>query len=287
MLNRHNVIYIDFSVLPDPCDNYRQHIDFVKMKLFLDIKEYYNVEKVPSLPINDYLIKTKDTFIFILDEWDSIFHKEFMTEKNKKEYLEFLQGLLKNKPYVELAYMTGVQPIAKYSSDSQLNMFIEHNVLNDSLYDDYFGFNEEEVKKLCIQHNKPTYEELKFWYDGYQKKDGSSIFNPRSIRCAFRLGECQNFWTETGPMNEVSSCIEHNVYAVREDIVNMVAGQSIKVKLKGFSPIESQLMTRNEILTAMVIYGFLSYHNGELRIPNREIMEEFEYTLHIGRRIDA
>ena len=97
-----------------------------------------------------------------MDEWDSIFYKKFMTDENKKEYLEFLRGLLKSKTYVELAYMTGVLPIAKYSSGSELNMFDELNFMNDDEYDLYFGFHEDEVKELCNQMSSIGYEELKY-----------------------------------------------------------------------------------------------------------------------------
>ena len=33
--------------------------------------------------------------------------------------------------------------------------------------------------------------------------------------------------------------------------------------------------TKEEIYSAMVIYGFLSYYDGTLKIPNKEIMKEF------------
>ena len=46
------------------------------------------------------------------------FHSSFITEKDKKDYLLFLKLLLKGQSYVELAYMTGVLPIAKYSDGS-------------------------------------------------------------------------------------------------------------------------------------------------------------------------
>jgi len=58
-----------------------------------------------------------------LDEWDFIFH--LITEKEKMAYLSFLRSLLKDRPYVLLVYMTGILPIAKYSSGSELNMFTE------------------------------------------------------------------------------------------------------------------------------------------------------------------
>lgn len=49
--------------------------------------------------------------------------------------------------------MTGVLPITKYSSGSELNMFREYNFMNDCIYEEYFGFHEEEVKKLCERYN--------------------------------------------------------------------------------------------------------------------------------------
>ena len=36
---------------------------------------------------------------------------------------------------------------------------------------------------------------------------------------------------------------------------------------------------RKEVYAAMIIYGLLSYHDGELRIPNKELMLEFESAL--------
>ncbi len=58
--------------------------------------------------------------------------------------------------------MTGVLPVAKYSSGSELNMFDEYNFMNDNIFDGFFGF-QEEVKKLCMQHQTVSYEELKQW----------------------------------------------------------------------------------------------------------------------------
>lgn len=72
--------------------------------------------------------KTGHKFIFVMDEWDAVFHMSFITERDRENYLLFLKLLLKGKSYVELAYMTGVLPIAKYSDGSELNMFLEYNM---------------------------------------------------------------------------------------------------------------------------------------------------------------
>ena len=47
---------------------------------------------------------------------------------NKKQYVLFLSNLLKDRSYVQLTYMTGILPIAKYSSGSELNMFWEYTM---------------------------------------------------------------------------------------------------------------------------------------------------------------
>ena len=279
-LNCHNVIYMDLSQMPDECNQYHQYIASIRKKLRKDILENYS-----ELINDDYdsisqlLKETEDSFIFILDEWDSIFYKKFMSQEDKNAYLQFLKGLLKDQPYVELAYMTGVLPISKYSSGSELNMFDEFNFMNDNIYDLFLGFHEDEVRKLCQEYSTVSYEEVKKWYDGYYLSDGRSLFNPRSVKNALLRGRCLNYWTETGPMNEIADCIEHNVDAVREDVVKLVAGLSIPVKLEGYSASELQMDTRDEILSAMVVYGFLSYHDGMLRIPNHELMEKFQRVL--------
>lgn len=276
-LNQHNVFYIDFSRMPDFCESYREYIKNIIDMIKEDLSQAY-----PQLQNKNYAMlskmfqDTEETFIFILDEWDSIFYKKFMTRDDKDAYLEFLKGLLKDQPYVELAYMTGVLPIAKYSSGSELNMFEEYNFMNDNVYDSYFGFQEKEVESLCDRFHTVSYEELKRWYDGYYTSDGKSLFNPRSVSNALSNNLCRNYWTETGPMNEVADCIEHNVDEVREDIVKLVSGISVPVKLKGYSASEQQLNSRDEILSAMVVYGFLSYHDGFIKIPNHELMEKFE-----------
>lgn len=279
-MNQHNVIYIDFSRGPDNCDTYQDFIASIIRKIRADIFSAYSLpEKTEYDSVSEMLRDTGDSFIFILDEWDSVFYEDFMEQKDGNKYLKFLKGLLKDQPYVDLAYMTGVLPLVKYSSGSELNMFAEFSFMNDNVYDDCFGFKESEVRKLCVQHPTVSFEEIKQWYDGYYTSEGVSLFNPRSVNYALIRGVCLNYWTETGPMNEIASCIEHNVDAVRADVVKLVAGISVPVRLKGYSASELQLDTRDEILSAMVVYGFLSYHDGRLRIPNYELMEKFQEVL--------
>ncbi len=278
-LNQYNVIYIDFSQNNDQCSSYDEYISPIKAKLQSDLKSQYHITIESYDHVYDWFYKTNDSFVFILDEWDSIFYKNFMDDKAKGKYLEFLKELVKDKSYVILAYMTGVLPIAKYSSGSALNNFTEYNFINDRTFTDFFGFNDEEVRNLCIKYPNITYEELEYWYDGYFDNNDKKLFNPRSVSNAFRNGYCDNYWTETGPMSEIADCIKNNVDAVKKDIVQLVSGIPIKIKLEGYSATDKELKTRNNILSAMVIFGFLTYHNGCLYIPNHELMLKYEQVL--------
>ena len=81
------------------------------------------------------------------------------------------------------------------------------------------------------------------------------------------------------PMNEIADCIEHNVDEVREDIVKLVSGIPVEAEPGRYSAAEQNLETREEILSAMVVYGFLSYYDGLLKIPNSELMEKYQNVL--------
>ncbi|MBR5508533.1 MAG: AAA family ATPase [Lachnospiraceae bacterium] len=273
-------MHIDFSIQPDFCESYKDYIGYMIEGLKEDLAEAYpHLKGKKYAQLSQMFKDTEATFVFILDEWDSLFYEKFMSVDDKNSFLKWLKILLKDRSYVELAYMTGVLPIAKYSSGSELNMFGEYNFMNDNVFDQYFGFSEEEVKQLCQTHTSVPYEKLKRWYDGYYLSDGRSLFNPRSVNNALTRGKCLNYWTETGPMHEIAECIEHNVDEVREDIVKMVSGVPVEVVLDGYSAAEHRMDSRDEILSAMVVYGFLAYYNHILTIPNAELMEKFQRVL--------
>ena len=112
--NHHNVIFADMSRLPDFCSSYQEYIAAFIEGLREDLQEAFPAlgrKKYSS--ISKMFRDSKASFIFILDEWDSVFYQDFMTDADKYAYLSFLKNLLKDQPYVELAYMTGVLPVAK------------------------------------------------------------------------------------------------------------------------------------------------------------------------------
>ena len=72
--------------------------------------------------------KTDKQFIFLIDEWDCVMRERKEAEDLQRHYLDFLRDLLKDQPYVALAYMTGILPVKKYGQHSALNMFWEYSM---------------------------------------------------------------------------------------------------------------------------------------------------------------
>ena len=59
----------------------------------------------------------------------------------------------------------------------------------------------------------------------------------------------------------------------------MVSNIPVEIRLKGYSAEQLTLETRNQILSAMTVYGFLTYHDETLEIPNKELMIKFDDAL--------
>ncbi|MGL5084679.1 MAG: AAA family ATPase, partial [Clostridium sp.] len=240
----------------------------------------FNIEDVSELDsLSRILEKSKEKFIFIFDEWDYIFTNNLF-EENQNDYLEFLRQLLKDQPYVALAYMTGVLPIKRYSSGSALNMFDEFTFLKDRKFGEYFGFTEKEVIKLCEKNGELGFDELERWYNGYSTVKGTQIYNPRSVVKALQNNYCESYWTNTGAMDEVAKYLKYNTLEIRDDVIQMVSGGEIDIHIgEEFRAGQKAPKTKVEIYSAMIILGFLAYHDGYLKIPNQELMKEFEKAL--------
>lgn len=285
-LNKYDIIYIDFSRMPRDCDSYEKYIGRFQDGINHDLQEAF-----PELQLSvDWAVwdnlqlifeKTKRKFIFIIDEWDAIFHKDFITEVHKRRYTEFLKNLLKEQGYLEFVYMTGVLPVAKYSDGSELNMFKEYSIATRAKFSEYFGFLDSEVDELydrylqTVRNPQISRDDLRSWYDGYFTKGGERVYNPRSVVCALTDNELANYWTSSGTYDSVFSYIKDNISEVQDDIAVLYAGGAVLSDIQEYAASSMQLKTKDEIYSSMVVYGLLTYKDGAVSIPNRELMDSF------------
>lgn len=289
-VNQHLVIYIDFSEVPEKCGSYDEYISRILENLKQDLlEEFPETFADQRMSVWDILTnvfqRTEKKFIFVIDEWDAIFHMPFITLEDQKAYLLFLKALLKDKAYVKFVYMTGVLPIAKYSSGSELNMFVEYDMTVMERFSSCFGFTEDEVDCLFeIYENttkapKITREGLQMWYDGYHTASGEKLYNPRSVVCALANNQLANYWTSSGPFDEIFFYVKNNIENIRDDLVLMIAGEGVEAEIQNYAAVSMELKTKDEIYSAMVIYGLLTYMDGKAYIPNKELMDKFQELL--------
>ncbi len=288
-LNQHQVIHIMFNELPGNGTDisYKQYISRIEDRLIRDLRKAYpDVEIEKEDTVWDALKMVfeegnGERFVFILDEWDYIYHQKFVTEDEKDQFTKFLSNLLKDKAYVEMVYMTGILPISKYSSGSELNMFFEFTMASNEKYSAYFGFTDEEVDELYQRYlnvekdPKVTREGLRLWYDGYQTMSGKRLYNPRSVVGALAYNQIASYWTSSGPYDEIYYYVKHGSGELREEISLMMSGTPVPANVQEYASISMELKTKDEIYSAMVVYGFLSYADGCVSIPNKELMNKF------------
>ncbi|MCM1183483.1 MAG: ATP-binding protein [Roseburia sp.] len=227
--------------------------------------------------------KTDKQFIFLIDEWDCVMRERQESETLQKQYLDFLRNLLKDQPYVALAYMTGILPVKKYGLHSALNMFAEYSMTDQYVFEEYTGFTEAEVKALCERFDM-DFAETGSWYDGYMLTQFKHVYNPKSVVEAMRRHQYSNYWTSTEVYDALKTYMDMDFDGLRADIVRMLGGGRVSVNTRSFRNDMRTFKTKDDILTLLIHLGYLAYDSKEREtfIPNKEIIEEFENAMSVG-----
>ncbi|MDY4412929.1 MAG: AAA family ATPase [Ruminococcus sp.] len=284
-LNKYNVIYIDIQKFLSRKKDIHEMLGFLQQRVLKEFKNIFSAvdkeEESLITVLEDLYSETNQKFIFIIDEWDSIFriHKDNTTAQ--KEYLDFLRDLLKGQPYVALAYMTGILPIKKYGEHSALNMFDEYSMTNQYNLAEFTGFTETEVQNLCEKHHM-SFEETKKWYDGYNV-NGFSVYNPKSVVSAMLKKDFDNYWSKTETYEALREYIEKDFYGLKDTVTRLIAGEQIKIDTTTFVNDMVTFKTKDDILTLLVHLGYLSYNSEteKVFIPNHEVRQHFISTVKV------
>jgi hypothetical protein len=179
-----------------------------------------------------------------------------------------------------LAYITGILPIKKYSSESALNNFYEYSMTGPGRFAKYIGFTEGEVGALCAKHGM-DYDEVMGWYDGYSFKDVPHICGPNSVTRAMLSGECCNYWSQTAAYNSLASYISMNFDGLKDAVLQMLGGGRVKVNIIGYENDMTCFKNKDDVLTLLIHLGYVAYdtETEEVYIPNHEVRQIFERTL--------
>lgn len=264
-LNQYDVIHLDIQWCMEPAGGPDRVISYIKEKTIEELKKYYPnelPEKTHSLPEALSLVNTATgrKFVVIIDEWDVLIRDASANKEVQDEYIGFLRGLFKGTEptkYIQLAYITGILPIKKETTQSALNNFDEFTMLSAKKLAPYIGFTEEEVRELAEVYHI-DFDEVKKWYDGYLLKD-SQVYNPRAVVSVMLNGEFKSYWSETASYETIVPLINMNYDGLKLAIIEMLSGESVQVNTATFKNDTINIRGKDDVLTYMIHLGYLGY----------------------------
>ena len=292
-INQYNVICLDItgftSAAKDSGVSLREVPGMIKKALWKDLVESKFVPKDDDT-LNDFMLRCVESkngkpFIFIIDEWDAVIREARDDEIAQTAYLNLLRGWFKNENFtskaVAAAYMTGILPIKKDGSQSAISDFKEFSIIKPRQFAPYVGFTEDEVRLLCERHHV-DFDTMKQWYDGYSFKGVGSVYNPNSVIEAIENDDFDFYWAESSAAEPLMDYISKDYNGLTKTIAQLVGGVEVKVNTTGFANDLTTFKGKNDVLTLLIHLGYLAYDSNKktARIPNKEIRQEFQKTIH-------
>lgn len=283
-LNQYDVIHLDMAYLLVQNKSAVDTVAFIQKSVLDELKTLYPgvlTDEDRSLPFA--LSKINNAFgarfVIIIDEWDAIFRERKTDQQGQQDYIYLLRGLFKgeqSKDFAVLAYITGILPIKRYSSESALNNFREFTMLNPKRLSEYIGFTEAEVEELCRTYHM-DFKETARWYDGYSFRRIKHVYNPNSVVNAMLDGEFDNYWSNTVSYESLKEYISMNFEGLRDMVVQMFAGARCVVGIDTFQNDMTSFKSRDDVLIALIHLGYLAYDadTREAYVPNEEVRTAF------------
>ena len=281
-LNKYDVIHLDIQWFLANCGDADNVVAFVTKSVQDELREIYpGVLPEEEISLSECLSRIKNDvgqkFIVIIDEWDVLIRDAAANSKVQKEYINFLRGMFKGTEptrYIQLAYLTGILPVKKETTQSALNNFDEFTMLSAGNLAPYIGFTEDEVRNLSEEYQQ-DFHEVKRWYDGYLLKD-CQVYNPRAVVSVMLKGEFKSYWSETASYEAIVPLINMNYDGLKTSIIEMLSGASVKVNTATFKNDTENIKSRDDVLTYMIHLGYLGYDQTRKTafVPNEEIRQE-------------
>ena len=198
------------------------------------------------------------------------------------------QAALKTNSSLFFAVLTGCLRVSKESIFTGLNNLMVHSI-SDVSFDEYFGFTDEEVRKLLADYGlEDHYEETRAWYDGYRfgEQDVYCPWDVLNYVYALRFNpqaQPKAYWINTSGNDMVRRLIEKGSDGTEQlEIERLIEGETITKPLnENLTHAEIDANIEN-LWSLLYMTGYLTavdYPDGSvysLRIPNREVQHIFK-----------
>ena len=249
-----------------------------------DLSKYKQSLKI----LSEYLYRYyNEKVIILIDEYDVPIQKGYL-KGFYTQIVDFIKALfnnaLKTNENIELAIMTGVLRVSKESIFSDLNNVKIYSTVNTA-YDEYFGFTEEETKKLLEYYNLELTPEVKQMYNGYIFGN-QQIYNPWSIINYASDKTLLPYWINTSGNELLQQIFDKTQEETKEMIEKLVLGESIackyndKVTFLDLNNIETD-EAKDTVANFLLVSGYLTKTKESnlveqdgyltLKIPNQDV----------------
>ena len=224
--------------------------------------------------------------ILIIDEYDVPLDKASLNGYYS-QMIEIIRAMyssaLKSNDCLFFAVLTGCLRVSKESIFTGLNNLKVHSI-SDDRFDEYFGFTDEEVKKLLADYGLEShYEEIKEWYDGYLF-GGQNIYCPWDViyycddLLSLKRAQPKAYWINSSGndivRNLINKCDEGTTQMDIEELIN---GNTIVKSLNENLTHEEIYDDIDNIWSMLYMSGYLTatdypnWNQYTLRIPNKEV----------------
>lgn len=274
-LNQHDVIFLDMTSFADRDGYGEKFLEKLNSEVVSEFKETYpeRFDKDHDYSLFDAIRTLGKRVIFIIDEWDFVFREYPDNKILQKNYIFLLNTLFKGvgSRFVELAYITGILPIARYNTQTVFNNFSQYSILNSGRFAKYYGFTEDETRYLCEKYHL-DFEKTKQWYGCYKVGD-FKIYNPWSIINMICHKSVASYWSRSASYSLVTTVINSNFEGLKEDVIKLSSGQTILARHACcFNTADSVFHTKEAVLIYLVYLGYIGddLDNNQLYLQNEE-----------------
>ena len=301
-LGRFDVIRLVMTDFINVTRTVTESLSILKARILNEMNEAYPEVKYDSTDLfysmDRFYRATRIQMVIVIDEWDAVFRIRKEDESGHTEYLDFLRDWMKDKPYIALAYITGILPIKKYGKHSALNMFTEYSMMFPRQLARFTGFTESEVQALCKRYGR-NYDGIRNWYDGYEVSDiippdpnhkelkeaGQSpkairyaLYSPLSVVEAMITGVIKDYWNNTETYEALAEYIRKDFDGLKDAVALLMDGGKIKMDASTYQNDMTTFHGRDDVLSLLIHLGYLGYDDTacEVFIPNKEILDEFK-----------
>lgn len=92
-----------------------------------------------------------------------------------------------------------------------------------------------------------------------------------------KTGVYQSYWSDTASYYPVKECISLNFIGLKEDIIDLVNGNSLKgIDITRFNNDNSVFSSKDSVIVYLIHLGYLAYNSNqnEVYVPNEEVRRE-------------